>query len=39
MVLIRPPSLEPSTPDVREPRERITRLGYLLLLAAGIMRA
>src|SRR5438132_11229252 len=24
MVLIRPPSLEPSTPDVREPREWVT---------------
>src|SRR5258707_11521978 len=31
IVLIRPPSLEPSTPDVREPRAWVT-LGRVLLL-------
>ena len=30
MVLIRPPSLEPSTPDVREPSAWTINLGYLL---------
>src|SRR6266852_6827325 len=30
MVLIRPPSLEPSTPDVREPRAWVTPTDYLL---------
>src|ERR687887_2157364 len=36
IVLIRPPSLEPSTPDVREPREWITgRLGYRLACLDG----
>jgi len=29
MVLIRPPSLEPSTPDVREPRAWDTRLRVI----------
>src|SRR5690348_2491188 len=38
IVLIRPPSLEPSTPDVREPSEWTKAIGGLGYRLAGLQR-